>query len=337
MTADRAPSVAMAADRPPSVDGRPPPRDRAYPPLLRRGDTVALVSPAGPVTERETALARDLLEEWGLRVRTTPRLNATHRGYLAGSDDERLDDFTEAWLHPDVRAVVCVRGGYGSQRIADRIDHGRLAAAGPKFLVGSSDITCLHQALGERLHLVTLHGPMPGCRPVHEDEDTSTTLRAALFGPSPRSFALDGPVLVPGRAEAVLTGGNLTVLASSLGTATAPDTEGRILLLEDVGEDPYRLDRSLTQLRRAGVLRRTAGVVLGDFTDCGPPDRVADLMRDRLSDLAVPVVAGLSVGHGPRQLTVPLGARVVLRTDPPRLTLAAGHDRATGSRPTKDV
>ncbi|MFF6900470.1 S66 peptidase family protein [Streptomyces hydrogenans] len=318
----------MTADGVPPGAGRTPHQDRAYPPFLRRGDTVALVAPAGPVTDRETVPARDLLEDWGLRVRTTPRLHATHQGYLAGSDDERLDDFTEAWLDPDVRAVVCARGGYGSQRIADRLDHRRLAAAGPKFLVGSSDITCLHQALGESLRLVTLHGPMPGCGPLHADDVSAGSLHAALFGPPPRSFALHGPVLVPGRAEGPLTGGNLTMLASSLGTATAPDTEGRILLLEDVGEDPYRLDRSLTQLRRAGVLQRTVGVVLGDFTDCGPPAQVEAVLRDRLSNLGVPVAAGLPAGHGPRQLTILLGAHAVLRTDPPRLTLPS-HERNT--------
>ncbi|MFC9730661.1 LD-carboxypeptidase [Streptomyces roseolus] len=279
------------------------------------------MAPAGPVDDHETAAARALLESWGLVPRVTPRLSASHRGYLAGSDETRLADFTEAWLDPAVRAVLCVRGGYGTQRVADRLDHRRLAAAGPKFLVGSSDITCLHQALGEALGLVTLHAPMPSCRPVHDDEATAGSLHAALFGPSPRSFALDGPVLVPGRAEGVLTGGNLTVLASSLGTATAPAAEGRLLLLEDVGEQPYRLDRSLTQLRRAGVLRRAAGVVLGDFTDCGPPDEVDAVLRERLSDLGVPVAAGLPAGHGPRQLTVPLGARAALDTALLRVTL----------------
>ncbi|WP_435971439.1 S66 peptidase family protein [Streptomyces sp. Qhu_M48] len=303
-----------------TAEGLPEPY-RTHPPLLRRGDTVAVVAPAGPVEVPETTAARHLLESWGLRVRITPRLLTTHQGYLAGTDDERLEDFTEAWLDPEVRAVVCARGGYGTQRIADRLDYRRLAAAGPKFLVGSSDITCLHHALGERLDLVTLHGPMPACRPVHEDRSTAEGLHAALFGPSPRSLPLTGPVLVPGTAEGPLTGGNLTMLASSVGTPTAPDTEGRILVLEDVGEDPYRLDRALTQLRRAGVLRRTAGVVLGDFTDCGPPDQVEALLRDRLSDLGVPVATGLPAGHGRRQLTVPLGAGAVLETALHRLTL----------------
>ncbi|MFE1273138.1 LD-carboxypeptidase [Streptomyces sp. NPDC058757] len=289
---------------------------------------MALVAPAGPVDDRETARARALLERWGLRPRTTPRLSATHGDYLAGSDETRLADFTEAWLDPAVRAVLCVRGGYGTQRIADRLDHRRLAAAGPKFLVGSSDITCLHQAMGEALGLVTLHAPMPACRPVHVDEATAASLRAALFGAAPRSLALHGPVLAPGRAEGILTGGNLTVLASSLGTATAPVSEGRILLIEEVGEEPYRLDRALTQLRRAGVLRGAAGVVLGDFTDCGPPDRVEAVLRERLSDLGVPVAAGLAAGHGPRQLTLPLGARAVLDTALRRVTLPP-HERST--------
>lgn len=296
-------------------------RDHAYPPLLRPGDTVAVVAPAGPVGAGGTASARALLEGWGLRVRTTRRLSATHRGYLAGTDAERLDDLTEAWLDPDVRAVLCARGGYGTQRIADRLDLRLLATAGPKFLAGSSDITCLHQAMGDRLRLVTLHSPMPACRPLHQDAATAAYLHDALFGPLPRALALAGPVLVPGRAEGQLTGGNLTLLASSVGTRTAPETDGRILVLEDVGEEPYRLDRALTQLGRAGVLHRAAGVVLGDFTDCGDRDEVVALLRDRLSGLGVPVAAGLSAGHGTRQLTLPLGAQAVLDTASYRITL----------------
>ncbi|MFJ5834173.1 LD-carboxypeptidase [Streptomyces sp. NPDC093089] len=296
-------------------------RPRLLPPLLRPGDTVALVAPAGPVDATEASAARSLLESWGLTVRSTPRLLASRLGYLAGSDEERLEDFTEAWLDPEVRGLVCARGGYGTQRMADRLDYPRLATAGPKFLVGSSDVTCLHQALGDRLGLVTLHGPMPACRPLHDDKETARHLHAALFGPSAPSLPLNGPVLVPGRAEGPLTGGNLSMLASSVGTSTAPDTAGRILVLEDVGEDPYRLDRALTQLRRAGALHRTAGIVLGDFFACGPSKQVEGVLRDRLSDLGVPVATGLPAGHGPRQLTVPLGADAVLETARHRIAL----------------
>ncbi|MCX5232898.1 LD-carboxypeptidase [Streptomyces sp. NBC_00233] len=296
-------------------------RPHLLPAPLRPGDTVAVVAPAGPVDATEMSAARSLLEGWGLRVRSTPRLFSTRLGYLAGPDEDRLEDLTEAWLDPEVRGVFCARGGYGTQRIADRLDYPRLAAAGPKFLVGSSDITCLHQAWGDRLGLVTLHGPMPACRPLHDDEETARHLHAALFGPSARSLPLTGPVLVPGRAEGRLTGGNLSLLASSTGTRTAPDTEGCVLFLEDVGEDPYRLDRALTQLRRADVLQRTAGVVLGDFSACGPPEQVEGVLRDRLSDLGVPVAAGLPAGHGPRQLTLPLGADAVLDTARHRVAL----------------
>ncbi|MFE5977144.1 LD-carboxypeptidase [Streptomyces sp. NPDC056460] len=313
----------MTADAGPRRTTAPGPAGpfRVHPPLLRRGDTVALVAPAGPVDAPRAAAARELLENWGLRVRITPRLLGVHRAYLAGTDDERLADFTEAWLDPAVRAVVCARGGYGTQRTVDRLDYRALAGAGPKFLVGSSDITCLHEALGERLGLVTLHAPMPAGRPLHEDAPTADHLHAALFGPSPRSLPLTGPVLVAGRAAGPLTGGNLTMLAASAGTSTPPRTEGRVLLLEDVGEDPYRLDRTLTQLRRTGALHRAAAVVLGDFTGCGPPEQVAAVLRDRLADIGVPVAAGLPAGHGPRQLTVPLGAEAVLDTALHRITL----------------
>ncbi|MFE2231910.1 LD-carboxypeptidase [Streptomyces sp. NPDC059442] len=296
-------------------------RRRVYPPLLRPGDTVALVAPAGPVSSQEIAAAQAHLVAWGLQVRSTSRLSRTHHEYLAGSDDERLTDFTEAWLDPAVRAVLCARGGYGTQRIADRLDYRLLATAGPKFLVGSSDITCLLQAVGDQLDLITLHGPMPACRPVREDPETARHLHDALFGPLPQAIRLAGPAMVPGRAQGPLTGGNLTLLASSTGTRTAPTADGQLLVLEEVGEEPYRLDRSLTQLRRAGILQRAAGIVLGDFTRCGPPQQVLTLLHDRLSDLGVPVIAGLPAGHGTRQLTLPLGSCAVLDTAVHRITI----------------
>ncbi|GAA4981876.1 LD-carboxypeptidase [Kitasatospora paranensis] len=238
-----------------------------------------------------------------------PHVSDTHLGHLAGADLDRAADLQQAWLDPAVAAVFCARGGYGCQRMADLLDWGVLARAAPKPLVGFSDVTELHRLFAARLRVATLHGPMPGTG-AFADPQSVEHLRRVLFEPtSVRALPLAAPALVAGTAEGVLAGGNASLLASSIGVPGYGLPDGCLLFLEDTGEEPYRLDRILTQLRRAGVLQSAAGVVLGDFTDCGDPQALADVMHDRLAGLGIPVAAGLPAGHGKLNLTVPLGLR----------------------------
>ncbi|NUR84033.1 MAG: LD-carboxypeptidase [Nonomuraea sp.] len=280
------------------------------PPPLRPGDTVAVVSPSG--TPNAILLKRGVerLESLGLKVVIGP--HALDRGlpYLAGPDAVRALDLQTAWCDPAVAAVFCARGGYGAARILERLDWNLMRAAGPKTLVGSSDITALHHVFGAELGLATLHGPMPACDPFADEPLTWESLQSALYG---GPYTVRGErVLVPGRAEGELAGGNLSLLASLCGTRYHPSFAGKLVFLEDVGEDPYRVDRMLTQLLQAGAFRGARGFALGSWLDCGDP---YPTLLDRLGPLGVPVVAGLPAGHGSPQFSVWLGALGVIDTE----------------------
>ncbi|MDG4765097.1 LD-carboxypeptidase [Solwaraspora sp. WMMD406] len=287
-----------------------------------------VVSPAGPVAREPVERGMRLLASWGLRPRIGRHAFARH-GYLAGDDRQRAADLNEAFTDPAVRGVICSRGGYGSQRIVDLLD---LAAVrrDPVVVCGYSDITALQLALWRGARLATVHGPVAAWRDDRTPAVSAESLRAVLTRPqaavvhrSPDESS--APVLVPGRASGRLLGGNLNLLAASAGTADLPDLTGAILLLEEIGEAPYRIDRMLTQLRRAGALDGVAGVALGQFTDCadqyGVP--VAQVLAERLGDLGVPVLGGLSIGHGQAPRTVGLGVPAVLDTAAGTLTVAA--------------
>jgi muramoyltetrapeptide carboxypeptidase len=290
-------------------------------PALRPGDRVAVVAPAGPLQRVALEPGIDLLASWGLE----PVLGAsarTQHGFLAGNDDERLADLQRAFDDPTVRGVFCVRGGYGVARIVDRVDVTALGRA-PKVVVGYSDITGLHLLLRQQLDLVTFHGPVLA-REWLDDGWSAEQLRRAVMTTEPLGVLPHppgyGPVetLVPGIVEGPLAGGNLTLVASSLGTPTAIDATGSLLVLEDVHEPPYTIDHLLTQLRRAGVLQSVAGVIVGECVRCdpGPEDPPSpparDVFAEMLVSLGIPSVYGVACGHGRSQLTLPLGVRARL-------------------------
>lgn len=284
---------------------------------LAAGDRVVVVSPSGPVPKDRLDIGCAILRGWGLDVVVAPHALDVHDrfGYLAGGDADRAGDLQDAWLDPSVAAVLCARGGYGVQRILDRLDWSAMRGVAPKVLAGYSDITALHEAFATRLGVATLHAPMVGAHVFVSDDRTAELFRRTLFEPesvrtltSPTAHAL-----VPGRARGVTVGGCLGMLAAELGTATGRGSaEGGIVLLEDVDEKAYRVDGYLTHLRRAGWFDGVAGVVLGSWKDCEP---VEDVMRDRLTDLGVPVVSELGFGHGDSSLTVPLGLPATLDAD----------------------
>ncbi|NUT10476.1 MAG: LD-carboxypeptidase [Nonomuraea sp.] len=282
---------------------------------MQQGDTVAIVMPSGPpgAVQLERGVRR--LEGLGLKVVVGAHaLDRQELDYLAGDDAARAADLQAAWCDPAVSVVFCGRGGYGAARLLGLLDWDAMRAAGPKVLVGSSDITALHHAFAFELGVPTLHGPMPACDTIAAEEGPEPlsweSLRAALAGES--ATVRGDRVLAPGRAEGVLTGGNLSLLASMCGTRYQPSFDGRLVLLEDIGEEPYRIDRMLTQLLQAGAFDGVRGIVLGSWVDCGDPYPV---LRDRLGALGVPVVAGLPVGHGSPQMSVWLGALGVIDTE----------------------
>jgi len=276
------------------------------PPRLHPGDTVALVSPAS------LPAGRAALQRLGFRVRLG-RAASRRTGYLAGPDADRARDLSDALRDPQARGIFCSRGGYGVSRLLEHFDPA-LARAHPKVVVGYSDVTLLHLAW-QRAGVVSFWGPMPattagiGIR-------SARWLKAAVMSTRPlgRIPVGRGETYRPGRARGRLTGGTLSLLAASLGTSYEIRTESRLVFLEEIGEEPYRVDRLLTQLLAAGKLRDAAGILLGGFRGCSPrlfPARLSfslrEVLADRLLPLRLPVFSGLAVGHGPDQVTLPYG------------------------------
>lgn len=298
------------------------PLDR--PRRLVPGDRVAIVSPAGPSPGPAFDAGLEVLRGWGLEPVVMPHARDDD-GLFAGSDRDRAADFTAAWADPSIAAVVAARGGYGTQRMIDQVRWGRLQEVGPKAFVGFSDVTALHEAVALRLEASTLHGPMPSWSKFIEDAEIREHLRQTLFEPE-RVQKLVSPTartLVGGKATGVTFGGTLTLLAAGIGTAEhRQDVEGGLLLLEDTGEEPYRIDRALTQLRRAGWFEGLAGIVLGSWADCGPEAEVRAVLGERLGMLGVPVVEEFGFGHCAPALTVPLGLEATLDADEGTLKFA---------------
>lgn len=299
-------------------------RPLTRPRRLAPGDRVAVVATSGPLRPERLARGVATLESWGLQVAVGRHALATRR-HLAGTDQQRAEDFQRAWCDPDVRAVIPGRGGSGAARIVDLLDWTAMAAAGPKVLVGFSDVTVLHAAVANRLGLASLMGPMAATEAFAGDEPDATTvdgLRAALFDPQAARVLADGALRaeVPGHARGVLVGGTLAVLAQSVGTPEHRPARGGLVVLEDVAEPTYRVDALLTQLLRAGWFDGAAGVVLGTWHGCGAD--ALEVVVERLRPLGVPVASGLPFGHGVPQLTVPLGVEAELDVGAGRLTVS---------------
>jgi len=302
------------------------------PPALCAGDEVRLVSPAGPTQPERVARGIELLTHWGLRP-SVGRHAYAQQGYLAGPDRDRLADLNEAFADPSVRGVVCTRGGYGSQRIVDGIDMDAVRAD-PKVVVGFSDITALQLALWRGARLATVHGPGAAWLDERTGPEAAESLRRAVMGTDPavikaredeETFPVRRPGASPGPVTGVLLGGNLCLLCATVGTPDLPDLTGAILLIEEVGEPPYKVDRMLVHLRRAGVLNGLAGVAVGQFTDCADvwPTSIVDVLDEYLSPLGVPVLGGLPIGHGRDQLSVGLGVPATLDVTGGTLTVEA--------------
>jgi muramoyltetrapeptide carboxypeptidase len=292
---------------------------------------VRVVAPAGPIPADLLDRGVALLRSWELEVQVAPGVLDLHPGlrYLAGPDAARAAALTEAWCDPDVDGVFCARGGYGCLRILDLLDWDAMAAAAsgtgrPKVFTGSSDVTAIHHAINTRLGVATVFSPMVASVAFTDDPVAAEKLRRVLLEPAsvqPVTSPAAGP-LASGKARGVTFGGNASLLAAILGSTHAdPPPPGAILLLEDVTEDAYRLDRILTQLARAGWFERVAGIALGSWTECGPLEDVRTLMSDRLGGLGVPVGWELGFGHCPAQASIPLGVEAELDADAGTLTV----------------
>lgn len=303
--------------------------DVIRPRALRPGDTVRVVAPSGPVDPKKAKPGLTLLERWGLKVETSERVYA-RSGYLAGDDSARAAEFNDALRDPQVAGIFCARGGYGVSRIADQIDFAA-ARANPKPVVGYSDITVIHQGLSRDAGVASVHGPVVTTFNLDHDQTTEQSLRDSVMSTE--------PVVITGveaettasltRGEAVggrLLGGNLSLVVDAVGTNTDLDYRGAIVLLEEINEEPYRIDRMLTQLLRSGSFDGVAGFALGQYTACddtGWGTEVCDVLADRLGPLGVPILGGLPLGHGDNPRSVPLGTEARIDPSAGKLTVTA--------------
>jgi muramoyltetrapeptide carboxypeptidase len=291
--------------------GHPEARVR-WPPPLKPGDAIALVAPASPISRESWEKGVSLLKDWGFRVIWGPEIFKPCT-WGAENDRKRARLFQEAWGHPEAKAVLGVRGGYGSLKILPYLDL-HLLARHPKRLVGFSDLTNLLLILQKRLRWVTFHGPTLAQLPEVTSE-ARESWRKWLTTPGPSPETITGLVeLHPGVAEGTLVGGNLTTICHLLGTPYAPRWRGSLLFLEDHNEALYRLDRLAHHLMFSGILQGVRGILLGSFTGEVSSRHAHEVLGLAFAPLGVPVAAGLPVGHQPANHTLPLGARVRLDT-----------------------
>jgi muramoyltetrapeptide carboxypeptidase len=287
------------------------------PPPLAPGARVALVAPAGPVRdESDIARAVENAERLGWTPVIGEHARARH-GYLAGEDRDRLADLNLAAADDSIDGIWCIRGGYGAMRLLDDLDYESWQRR-PKALLGYSDVTALHAAIGGKAGIVTYHAPT--ARAELTPFSLDSLRRAVIDGRDSCGVAPAARTLCKGRARGRLAGGNLALLSALAGTPYAPRLGGAILVLEDVNESVYRIDRMLTQLRLSGALRRCAGIVFGGFTDIPPePTDETRSLDDVLSETAemarIPCFANAPIGHIRDQWTVPLGAIAELDAD----------------------
>ena len=293
------------------------------PPRLQPGMTIGIVAPSSGIRDARLSAGIAAIEKRGYHVRLADHLFDQH-GYLAGADAARGADLSRMFADPAVHAVLCGRGGYGAVRILDHIDWAAIAA-NPKPFIGYSDITTLHLAIERHAPMVTFHGPVlttlgGGLTPAAESAFWSVLERDEPLGLCDTEGA-GAKTLVSGRAEGRLAGGCLALLSAAAGTPEAPDFAGRIVLIEDVGERVYRVDRMLMQLLRAGQLQRAAGFVIGTVTGwdeketCEPPITLDRVWRDYIVPLGKPAVTGFPIGHEPNPMTLPLGCLARLDAD----------------------
>ena len=303
-------------------------RPNIKPKRLVAGDTVGLVLPASAAFESdEVQFGKDQMEALGFHVQIGAHAFDKY-GYFAGRDRDRADDINRFFADDRIAGVVCYTGGWGSPRVLPYLDFD-LIARKPKVVIGYSDITALINAIHQKTGLITFHGPVGGSvfdpYTIENFKRVVMTAEPAGLLPTPPKKAnelVDRTnrivKLAPGKATGRLAGGNLTLVSMLMGTPYEVDTQGAILFLEDTHEEPYRIDRMLTQLALGGSLARIAGFVWGRCTDCkstGPTFSLEEILRDRFSNLGVPAISGLSFGHIEQKLVMPIGVQATLDAD----------------------
>ncbi len=296
------------------------------PPYLKKGDTIGLVCPAGYMPAEKVQTCLDVLQEWGYRVKTGKTIGGGSKTYFSGTDEERLTDFQQMLDDDAIKAVLCARGGYGTGRIIDKIDFTKFRKY-PKWIVGYSDVTVLHSHIYSHFYISTLHAPMAGA--FNEDgfkNEFVRSLKNALEGKKLKYKCEVHEYNRKGEAVGELVGGNLALLAHLVGTDSDIKTRGKILFLEDVGEQLYNIDRMLHQLKRSGKLARLAGLIFGGFTESKDTERpfgqsVHEILHQIVKEYDFPVCYDFPVSHTDRNYALKIGVGYKLKVGKSKVTL----------------
>ncbi len=288
-----------------------------WPKPLKAGDRVAITAPSSPVSDEKLEMSVESIKFLGLEPIVMPSCQMRH-GYLAGPDKQRADDINAAFSDETIKGIFCLRGGYGTTRLLPMLDF-EMIKRNPKVFIGYSDISSLHFNINNRCDLVTFHGPMPTTDYRVHEGFTNDSLRACLFAPK-NLKTIGNPegeeiiTLREGFAKGTLTGGNLSLMAGTLGSPYEVDTKGKILFIEDVDEMPFRLDKMLTALSLAGKFRDCEGIILGTFERCEEADHPSLSLREIFEEVVLPwdkpTILNLRAGHIYPQSTLPMGAEV---------------------------
>ncbi len=314
-------SVKSPLKRTPSQE-KSPELETIIPPPLRKGDTIGLISPASNADDERVDKAISNLQAMGLKVIEGNFLREKH-GFIAGTDKQRLDDLHNMYKNPDIDAIWCVRGGYGTTRIISDIDYS-LIRKNPKALIGYSDITALHLAIFAKAGVVGFHGPVASSTMTDYAQSNINkvlfrkNLEVNIKPVSDVEPPLQAPfILHHGNAHGRLLGGNLSLMAALCGTEYLPDFTDAIVFIEDVGEKTYSIDRMLVQLFQATNIRKASGIILGQFKGCKPADgdqSLLETLKMHFMDLSIPTIGGFSVGHVADQTVMPVGIHAHMKS-----------------------
>ena len=295
---------------------------------LKKGDTIGIIAPASCTSYEKVLEAKKNIENMGYRVILGECTKKAWYSY-AGTDEERAKEINDFFKNKEIDAIICMRGGYGCNRLVELVDF-QIIKENPKIFIGYSDITTLHMAINEKTGLVTFHGPMAVSNFLNGyNEETYRHFMEVLSVPQEKrelkNFSKNLEIINGGKCQGKVVGGNLATLIATLGTEYDLDYNGKILFLEEIGEKTYKIDRFLNQLKKHGVLEKIEGVILGDFRNC-PPDSEKDMsllevFYDYFRDLRKPVVFNFESGHSEPMLTLPLGALCEIDGDNRKITI----------------
>jgi len=296
------------------------------PPYLQKGDTIGITCPAGFMAAEKAQTCIDTLHEWGYNVMVGKTLGSNSTNYFSGTDEERIDEM-QAMLDDDsINAILCGRGGYGLGRIIEQLDF-ELFRKKPKWIIGFSDITVLHEHIYSNYKIATLHAPMAGAfNDGVADNVYIRSLKNALEGKKVKYETAVHEYNRRGEAVGELVGGNLTMVAHLIGTSSDLKTKGRILFLEDIGELLYKTDRMFYQLKRSGKLQKLAGLIIGGFSDMTDTDRpfgktVYEIIRDIVQEYDFPVCYNFPVSHNKENYALKVGVGYKLKVGKNKVTL----------------